>query len=432
MDDAPAIRDTVRIPDSLVSVILDPSAYADDRIYDAYAWLRANNPVGLVMHPDFDPFWLVTRHEDVQAVSRDNETFHNGDRAFNLYEKKSLERVLEINNGSPHLVKSLVGMDPPEHPKYRALTQAWFMPPNLKKREDEIRQIARRAVERLMAKGERCDFVPDLALNYPLHVIMSIFGVPEADEPIMLKLTQELFGVQDPDLSGEAQVLTAEQYAEFLHRTVAGFTDYFKALSDARRRNPRDDLATLIANAEVDGAPIPLAEEVGYYITVATAGHDTTSTSTAAAMWELAADPDAFARVKADPSLIPTLVDEAIRWAAPIKHFMRSATRDTVIGGRRIAQGDWLMLCYGSANRDEEVFPEPDSFKVDRAPNRHLSFGYGPHLCLGMHLAKMEMRILFEELLPRLKSVSLDGQPVRSQYWFINGPKTLPLKFELA
>jgi hypothetical protein len=213
---------------------------------------------------------------------------------------------------------------------------------------------------------------------------------------------------------------------------VADFTAYFSAISADRRANPRQDLATLIANAVIDGQPISDLEATGYYIIVATAGHDTTSSSVAGGMWALAQDPALLARIQADPSLIPGLVDESIRWTTPVKTFMRSATEDTEIGGRSVAKGDWMMLCYASGNRDEAVFEAPFEFCPDRKPNRHLAFGYGAHLCLGQHLAKMEMRILWEELLPQLKSVELDGEPKLTQSWFVNGLKTLPIRFELT
>ncbi|MGE0829644.1 MAG: cytochrome P450 [Hyphomonadaceae bacterium] len=432
MADAAIFDTDVLIPASIVDTITDPGAYADDRIYAAYAWLRKNNPLGLARKDGFRPFWVVTRHADIMEISRRNDVFHAGATNNTFIDEAGAQRVLELNNGSPHLVASIVSMDLPVHPVYRALTQGWFMPANIKKREGEIRTIARRAVDRMAAMGGRCDFVADLALGYPLHVIMNIFGVPEEDERVMLKLTQELFGPQDPDITGEGKTLSANEYADYLAKTVQGFEAYFKNLSEARRREPRDDLASVIANAKVDGKQIGQREEFGYYITVATAGHDTTSTSTAAAMWELAANPAEFEKVKANPALIPQLVDEGIRWATPIKHFMRSAIADVEYGGRTFKAGDWIMLCYGSGNRDEAVFDQPDVFKADRSPNKHISFGYGPHLCLGQHLARMEMRILFEELLPRLKSVTLDGQPTRSKSWFINGPKTVPIRFEMS
>ena len=224
----------------------------------------------------------------------------------------------------------------------------------------------------------------------------------------------------------------AAQWAEMLAAIFKDFSAYFSGISADRRARPREDLATVIANAKVDGAPIGDRDAMSYYIIVATAGHDTTSSSTAGAMWALAENPALFARVKGDPSLIPGLVDEAIRWTTPVKHFMRMATADATLGSRRIAKGDWLMLCYASGNRDEAVFEAPFEFRPERKPNKHLAFGYGAHLCLGQHLAKMEMRILFEELFPRLRSVALDGTPRNSEATFVSGPKSLPLRFELA
>ena len=171
---------------------------------------------------------------------------------------------------------------------------------------------------------------------------------------------------------------------------------------------------------------------MSYYVIVATAGHDTTSSSTAGAVWGMCQYPETFAQVKADPSLIPALVDEAVRWTTPVKHFMRSATEDTEIAGQKIAKGDWLMLCYPSGNRDEAVFDAPEEFRLDRGPNKHLAFGYGAHLCLGQHLAKMEMRILFEELIPRLQSLELAGEPAMSYGNFVGGPKRLPIRFTMT
>jgi cytochrome P450 len=187
----------------------------------------------------------------------------------------------------------------------------------------------------------------------------------------------------------------------------------------------------VIANAQVDGKPISDIDSTGYYIIVATAGHDTTSSSTIGGLQALAEDPALLRRVKSDPALIPGFVEESIRWTTPVKTFMRSATADTRLGGRNIARNDWLMLCYASANRDETVFDEPFKFRPERKPARHISFGSGAHFCLGQHLAKLEMRILFEELLPRIKSLQLDGEPLLSQSWFVNGPKVLPIRYEM-
>ena len=270
-------------------------------------------------------------------------------------------------------------------------------------------------------------------MTFPLRVIMEILGVPPGDEPRMLKLTQELFGAADPELNrSRAEGGGAVLGLDDLQAVIADFFMYFKGITDARKAEPGPDLASVIANGVIDGAPINDFETMSYYVIVATAGHDTTSSSTAGAVWGMCERPEAFAAVKADPSLIPGLIDEAIRWVTPVKHFMRSATADTEIGGRKIAKGDWLFLSYPSGNRDEAVFDEPDLFKPERSPNRHLAFGYGAHLCLGQHLAKMEMRILFEELMPRLKSLAFDGQPTRAEAGFVGGPKKLPIRYEMT
>ena len=430
MDTTATVNGNVDIPADIAATLVDPAAYADHRIHDSYRWLRANNPLGIARPETFDPFWVVTKHAHIQAISRQNELFHNADRPTTLTNQAVEARVRKITGG-PNLVRSLVQMDAPDHPKYRALTQSWFMPVNLGKFEARVREIARATVQRMLDKGGACDFVADVALGYPLHVIMEILGVPEQDEPRMLKLTQELFGPQDPDTARIREALTAEQFSAMMQSVVNDFGAYFRGITEDRRRNPREDLATVIANAKIGGDYMPDHDATSYYMIVATAGHDTTSSSTAGALWALAEDPAQFERVKAKPELIPGLVDEAIRWMTPVKHFMRSATADTELGGRKVAKGDWLMLCYASGNRDEDVFEQPDQFRCDRKPNRHVAFGYGAHLCLGQYLAKLEMKILFEELLPRLKSVSLDGEVKMSQAYFVNGPKKLPIRFEV-
>jgi cytochrome P450 len=422
-----------RVPHEHAEVLLTPAAYADGRIHDTYRWLRKNEPLGVAEVEGVDPFWVVTRHADILEISRQNDLFHNGDRAPVITTQAADRKVREMMGGSPHLLRTLIHMDAPDHLKYRSLTQAWFMPQNLKRLEDQIRVIAKAAVERMAATGGECDFVRQVALHYPLHVIMSIMGVPEADEPRMLKLTQELFGAADPELSRSdaSDFLKPAEEREFDFGVITDFFAYFRALSEEKRNRPQDDLATLIANSQIDGNPISDLEAMSYYIIVATAGHDTTSSSTAGALWALAENPAEFKKVKADLSLIPGLVDESIRWTTPVKTFMRTVTADVEFAGRDFRKNDWLMLCYASGNRDEAVFEAPDAFRVDRKPNRHVSFGYGAHLCLGQHLAKMEMRILWEELIPRLESLELAGEPAMSQAVFVNGPKRLPIRFRM-
>lgn len=419
------------LPEHIARTLVTSSAYASEELFDAYRWMRANNPLGIAEVEGFDPFWAVTKHADILEISRNNQRFPSAVRATTLTTKAGDARAHAIT-GTPHLVRSLVQMDEPDHMKYRLLTQAWFMPQSIKKREDEIRALAQAAVAEFVALPGRCDFVRDVALHYPLKVVMNILGVPPADYSRMLRLTQELFGASDPDTERFKEALTDEQFAQLLMGVLQDFSDYFETISADRRANPRDDLATLIANAQIDGAPIGKFEATGYYTIVATAGHDTTSSSTAGAMWALATQDGLLERVRGDLSLLPALIEEAIRWTTPVKTFMRSAAEDAELRGRKIAKGDWIMLCYASGNRDEEVFEQPDVFDIDRTPNRQLAFGMGAHLCLGQHLARMEMRILFEELLPRLKSVKLAGEPKYTESFFVNGLKTLPIEFELA
>ncbi len=421
------------ISSDLAETLVNPRAYASDRIHEVYKTLRMNNPLGYAKPEGFEPFWTVTKHADILEISRQNDLFRNGEKSPTLVNRASDNRIREMTGGSPHLIKSLVQMDAPEHHKYRALAQAWFLPGNLRKLEERIRRIAKAAVAKMRDMDGHCDFVADVALLYPLHIIMEILGVPVEDELRMLRLTQELFGPQDPDSSrANTDDLDPTQFAAALAVVVDDFENYFTKISEDRRANPKDDFATVIANAQIDGKPLPRLEQMGYYMVIATAGHDTTSSSTAGAVWELCKSPDQFRQLKDDLSLIPTMVEEAIRWVTPVKHFMRVASRPTELRGRAISEGDWLMLCYASGNRDEEVFEESFKFKVDRKPNKQLAFGYGAHLCLGQHLARMEMRILFEELLPHLKSVHLDGEPTMTQAFFINGPKKVPIRYEWA
>ncbi|MGH6632920.1 MAG: cytochrome P450, partial [Sphingopyxis sp.] len=263
--------------------------------------------------------------------------------------------------------------------------------------------------------------------------IMDILGVPPEDEPRMLMLTQQLFGSTDPDLNRSREAITsAEQAIAMLNYVIADFENYFGALTAERRANPREDIATVIANATVNGEQIPDREMSGYYMIVATAGHDTTSASTAGAMMELAKNPALFERFRAADSDKAGLIEEAIRWTTPVQHFMRSAKEDVEIGGQMIREGDWLMLNYVSGNRDEAVFGDPFAFDPDREKNQQIAFGFGAHVCLGQHLARMEMRILMEELLPRLKSLELAGEPARVESVFVGGLKRLPIRFAAA
>lgn len=417
--------------------VLDPKSYADwNTVLDVFDRLRADTPVVRIESPteDHEPFWLVTKYDDVMRISKDNATFLNAPRptVFTNKAGEKLAREVTARQGeeSPNLVSSLVALDAPKHPKLRRLTQDWFMPKNLRTLEGRIRELAKATVERFIAAGPEADFVTHVAAPYPLHVVMQILGVPEEDEPKMLFLTQQMFGGQDEDLSKSGMAeMTPEMISQIVFGAVAEFETYFEGLAAQRRANPTDDVATILATAEIDGEPISARDRAGYYIITASAGHDTTSASTAGAMLALARDPEQFAKVKADRSLLPNIVEEAIRWTTPVQHFMRMANEDVELSGVKIAKGDWLMINYVAANHDPDQFDNPRKFDVTRDQTRHLAFGAGAHQCLGLHLARLEMRLLFEALLDRIESIELAGEPRRAKSTFVGGLKTLPLRF---
>lgn len=420
------------LPTDLAKAVIDPHSYAEwNGLLDTFDHIRGTTPVAKVV-PEieglFEPFWLVTAYDDVMRISKDNATFLNNPRPVVFSFNQAIE-FSRAATGSNMLVDSLVVFDAPIHPKYRKLTQDWFMPRNLARIEAEIRALAQRTVDRMIAAGPELDFVKEVAGPYPLRVVMQILGVPPEDEPRMQMLTQQLFGGQDKDLSGTGMDnMTPEQVVQIVAGAVKTFEDYFAGIAEDRRRHPTDDVASVIANALVDGEPLPPRDMAGYYIIVATAGHDTTSASTAGAMQALANDPEQWARVKADRSLLPGIVEEAIRWTSPVQHFMRTAACDVEIGGQQVKAGDWMMINYVAANHDPAQFPNPRKFDASRSPNRHLAFGAGAHQCLGLHLARLEMRILFETLLDRVETVEPAGEAKRATSTFVGGLKTLPLK----
>lgn len=424
----------MKIPQDIAQTIVDPKAYSAEKpVDDAFKWLRKEMPLAVAEPEGCYPFWVVTKHEDILHVERQNELFHNGDLPTVLTNIRGEKRVREIMGGSPHLVRSLVQMDNPDHGNYRRLTQPYFLPQNIKKLEVRIREIAKSFIDRMEDKGGTCDFARDVAFLYPLHVIMEILGVPEVDEPFMLRLTQELFGPADPDVNRNKKAdMTEEEGLQAIMATVADFVTYFNKMTKDRREHPRDDVASVIANGAIKGQPLGELEAMSYYIIVASAGHDTTSNTTAGALWALAENPSEYKKLKGKfAELMPGFIEESIRWVTPVKHFMRSATEDTTLRGTPIKKGDWLFLSYPSGNRDEDVFEEPFKFKVDRTPNKQVAFGYGAHVCLGQHLARMEMRVLWEELLPRLESVELAGMPRRTEANFVCGPKSVPIRFKM-
>jgi cytochrome P450 len=419
--------------------LVNPMNYADESVLETYAELRATDPVHWTEPTGFRPFWSITRHADITAIAKQNDKFINRLRTY--LSPIEGEEWTKAMTGDSHLFRTLVDLDDPQHMKLRRLTHNWFQPGNLRKIEADIAAIAKTHVDRMAALGGACDFVNEVALWYPLRVIMKLLGIPESDEPMMLQMTQEIFGPQDPDVIARSQRVTQGTPALMggksgdaqvdLLATVQMFFTYFREVTADRRANPRDDLASVIANGLIDGEPIDELSATSYYAITATAGHDTTSSSAAGGLLQLIRNPDQLALLKADMSLVPQFIEETIRWVTPVKHFMRTATEDYQIGDKTIKAGDGLCLFYWSGNRDEAVFDDADRFIIDRASNPQTAFGNGVHLCLGLHLARMELRALYNELLPRLDSIELAGEPKNSTANFVSGLKTLPIRYSM-
>ncbi len=404
------------------NALINPKTYANENKCDEFfAMLRREHPLYWAEPDDYRPFWAVTKFADVQEIERQGSLFLSSPRSV-LNSITEEEKLRQLTGGDAPIIRALVNMDDPEHRTYREMTQTWFMPRNLKSLEAQITELANEYIDRMEAMGGECDFVNDIAIWYPLRVIMMILGLPREDEALMLKLTQETFGVQDPDMQQDpAEKLPA----------VMKFFEYFSAITEDRRRNPRDDVASTIANAKINGEFINPIEAIGYYLIVTTAGHDTTSSVTAGGLLALIENPGEFAKLRGRPDLVQNAIEEMVRYVAPVKHFFRTPIEDYVLRGQKIKAGENMMICYASANRDEEAFDNPGKFQIDRWPNRHIAFGHGIHICLGMHLARMEMRIFYKELMSRLEHIELAGEPAWVESRLVSGLKRLPIRYRM-
>jgi len=409
------------LAETIDEVIVDPKTYGDEHAYhDAFAWLRREDPVHWTEPALYRPFWAVTRHADIMAVELNAKNFLNDPRQFLV--TAADEDMLFEQTGSRKFAQNLVAMDDPEHRAHRALTSAWFGAKSVRSLEEEITALARETVDRMIEMGGQCDFAAEIAAWYPLRTIMLVLGVPREDEPLMLSLSQKLFSSVG---GGEGMAAMVEAFN--------AFNDYFGKVTTDRRANPRNDVATILATATIDGAPISEEARNAYYLIVAAAGHDTTSSAISGGLLGLIQNPAEMAKLRANPELIGNAVDEFIRWTTPVKHFFRTAVTDCEVGGKQIRAGDNLMMCYPSGNRDEAVFDAPYAFRVDRTDaKKHIAFGYGPHLCLGNALAKLEIRILFAELLQRIEDIELAGDPAWVEASFVSGLKHLPIKYRAA
>ena len=419
------------MPLNIANRLVDPKAYGEwNQLQRDLTWLRQDMPLSVARADGYDPFWMVTKYNDIQEIGRQPGIFANNGARKTLIDRQFAQRAEEIEaKGGRAVNRSLLTMDAPIHMRYRLVTASQFAPTGVKALEKDVRILAREAID-AMEGHEEIDFLNAVSHRFPLRVILTLLGLPRSDEDMLLAMTQRFFNPRDEELVGEqtGNSIGATANHDILHEMY----DYFAAIVADRRANPTSDISSIIANSTINGELIDEADAVSYYMTIATAGHDTTASSTAGAVWALAERPEEFAKVKADRSLIPSLVNEAIRWTSPVNHFMRTALADYEMRGQQIRAGDWLMLSYPSANRDEEIFDAPFEFRVERTPNPQMAFGFGAHVCLGQHLAKLEMTAFFEELFERVDRVELAGEPKRIDSISVGGIKRLPVRYKLA
>jgi cholest-4-en-3-one 26-monooxygenase len=393
--------------------LIDPDIYErGGPPHDQFAWLREHAPVFWHEHggaPGWPGFWAVTRHEDVVRVSRHPEIFSSERRstAFRELPDKVVERRRAM----------ILDMDPPRHTEQRGLVNRGFTPRMIGRLEDSIRQTCTKLLDAVLQCG-KADFVADVAGPLPVEVICELVGAPPEDRARLYELTNRMAAFDDPEVSSPAVGVQAtnEMYA------------YAAQLGELRRREPRDDIVTQLLQPDDDGNELTAHEFNVFVLLLVLAGNETTRNAASGGMLALLQQPQQWQRLLTAKALMPTAAEEVIRWVSPINLFRRTAIRDTELGGQKIAEGDKVVMFYSSANRDDNAFASPEEFDIDRSPNPHLAFGFGPHFCLGRHLAALELRILLQAIAERMPGIALDGPVTRLRSNFINGIKRMPVR----
>ncbi|TDD77840.1 cytochrome P450 [Actinomadura rubrisoli] len=395
--------------------VIDPGVYEREGIPHAqFAWLRDNDPVH--WHPDPNDgvpgFWAVTRHEDVVRASRRADLFSSHTRTA-MFEEFSDDEIALYG-------QMMLFQDPPDHTRLRGMVNKGFTPRMIGRLQEHVRGICERLIDEAAPLGE-CDFVEHFAAPLPLYTICELLGAPLEDREKIFTWSNKLVAFNDPDYIGdrtESQLYAAE------------FAGWAGELARERESTPRDDIVTKLLQPDADGTRISEEEFQLFVIMLSIAGNETTRTATAGGMQAFFERPDEWRRLREDRSLLPTAVEEIVRWVSPINQFRRTALADVELGGRKVAAGDKVVLFYGSANRDERVFEDPFRFDVGRDPNPHIGFGGGgPHFCLGTHLARMNLKIIFETILDRMPDIRPAGEARRLRSNFVNGVKSLPVSF---
>jgi len=390
----------------------NPDLFAAGPPHEAFKVLRREAPLFWNGNGSSDGFWALTRYRDIWNVSLDPKTFSSAQRGTILRDWTEEEAASNAT--------IMLNMDPPRHTKYRRLVNLGFSPKMTNRLEVHMREITNRIIDNIAARGE-CDFVTDVAAELPLQVIVEMMGVPTADRHKIFEWSNTMIGFDDPEYgngSNEAGKAAAIQIYMYAHE-----------LAGERRRCPRDDMVSVLLDAEVEGEKLSEIDFNSFFLLLLVAGNETTRNTISGGMLALMEHPEERARLLRDPSLLPSAVEEMVRWVSPVMYFVRTAMQDTEVLGQPIRENQRVTLWYGSANRDEEHFSNPDRFDVGRHPNDHLGFGIGPHFCLGSNLARLEIRIMFEELLRRLPDIEPAGPVTRLRSNFIGGIKHMPVRF---
>ncbi len=410
--------------DTLASLdIASPELYEEGVPHERFALLRSTDPVH--WHPwpgKGDGFWALTTHADVVAVSRDTATFSSA--AEHIY-------LWDLEPDALEARRSIIETDPPAHSRLRRIVSAAFTPKKVQEYETYTRAICAELLDTALEVTGEIDLVEAVAAPLPINVIVTILGIPDSDGPFMVELSNELVaGTSDRPVDPRAYGNTTElRLLPFNSPASWALFEYGRALGTERRRVPADDLVSRLVHAQVEGDRLTDTEYCNFFQLLVFAGNETTRTAISHGLLALMENPREWQRLADDPALVPTAVEEILRWSTPVLYFRRTATRDTELRGVPIARGDKLVMWYASANFDETVFPDPYRFDVGRTPNAHLSFGGGgPHHCLGAFLARLEIRILLEELLARRMRFELAGTPLHVRSNFVHGIHSLPVR----
>jgi len=382
-----------------------------------WAWLRKNDPVSMITYPGYDPFWAITKHADIIELSKQPNLFLNE------------PRLAVFNNSVPPppeaTIRHLLNMDPPDHGQYRNVAAKRFTPRAVQTWASKVQRITDEVLDDCSQRNSG-DFVQDISARITIAVIAEMLGVPASDRGLLFRWTNEVIAPEDPEYQ------TGGNPEATLEKARIELFQYFDAMSKDRRANPRDDIVSVVASGAVDGAPLGPVELLSYYLLVVVAGNETTRNAMTGGMLAFLENPGEWEKLQANPDLLDLAVEEVVRWTTPVIQFCRTATRDYPLRDKVIRKGESACLFYPSANRDEEVFADGDVFRIDRDPNRHLAFGVGEHVCLGAHLARLELRCAFAALRERLRSAELSGPVERARSSFVGGIKRAPMRWQIT